>query len=80
MGETVETPAEIIETLGETCGNTMGNSVKWLGNWVNMTEGITIIIMQKMKQAVLTISCVFNLYQNSKNLEMLYLNTFKVIN
>ena len=36
--ETVKTPEEIVETLGEICGNTMGNDRKWLGNWGNITS------------------------------------------
>ena len=35
---TVETPEEIVETLGETCGNSMGNGRKWLENWGNKTS------------------------------------------
>ena len=38
MRETVETPKEIVETLGERCGNTMENDRKWLGNWGKITS------------------------------------------
>ena len=37
MGEAVETPEEIVETLWETWESTMGNDRKWSGNWGNIT-------------------------------------------
>ena len=36
----METPEEIVETLGETCGNITGNGRKWLGNWGNITSRV----------------------------------------
>ena len=42
---------QIVEALGETNGKTMGKGRKWLRNWGNITfAGLTVIIMQKMKQ------------------------------
>ena len=46
-------------------------------------KGITIIITHKTKRGngeALTILCVFNLHRNFKYLDILYLNTFKIIN
>ena len=43
-------------------------------------EGIPILITQKTNKQVLTILRVFNLRQNCKNLDILYLNTFKINN
>ena len=46
-------------------------------------KGITIIITHKAKRGngeALTILRVFNLHRNFKNLHILYLNTFKIIN
>lgn len=35
----------------ETCGNTMENSRKWLGNWGNSIEEITMTITREAERA-----------------------------
>ena len=57
----------------------MGNGKIWLKNWESKTASESQL-RKKRNGQVLSILRVFNLHWNCNNLNILYLNTFKIIN